>query len=179
MTLTTYTGVSDIQSAIWAKGEHNFQTMSKEINGITYTGSVDIRRAEGRNNDLANLIKSNTVYTVKPNGSENEMYKSTTGCGGTVRSKTTTGMTYCLDCKGKHSNSNWKLECELATSVWGTCMICDRKGVTATRIMLDAFVFGAKTSCRKSRKYNGKHRGCGQHGEWKEVKRPSNNHESA
>ena len=135
--------------------------------------------ATSRASALTLSVRNVKLYTVKPNGSENEMYKSTTGCGGTVRSKTTTGMTYCLDCKGKHSNSNWKLECELATSVWGTCMRCERKGVTATRIMPDAFVFGVKTSCRKSRKYNGKRGGCGQHEEWKEVKRPSNNHESA
>ena len=136
----------------------------------------------GRHMGLAELSQSKAVYRVKPNGSENEMHKSTNGCEGTVSNIVAGKQTRCPDCKGHHTNSNWIFESELASSVWGTCMICERKGVTATRIMPDAYVFGGGGGvicCRKGTKYNGKHGGCPKHREWKKVERPRNNHESA
>ena len=47
---------------------------------------------------------------------------STTGCGGTISNISCGTQTHCTDCKHQHSNSRWKLECELAASVWGTCV---------------------------------------------------------
>ena len=118
---------------------HSFNDGSTIEEGERVKNQGQANVLAGRHMDIAAWKKSNTVYTVKPNGSENEMYKSTTGCGRTVSnitaatisaatiSKTSGKQTHYADCKAPHSNSNWKLECELATSMWGTCVICEKR----------------------------------------------------